>query len=71
MQQILTNRRKIFQTNNVRKTPKETLKGKPEKNTSSPRPGPALMLEMIKKEERVKKEEREGIRQQQKEDNNI
>ena len=42
------------------KTPKETLKGKPEKNTSSPRPGPALMLEMIKKErERKKKREME------------
>ena len=42
------------------KTPKETPKGKQDKNTSSPRPGPALKpatLEMKKKEEERKKKE--------------
>ena len=54
------------------KTPKETPKGKQDKNTSSPRPGPALKpatLEMMKKEEeRKKKEEKYRIKQQQKEE---
>ena len=54
------------------KTPKETPKGKQDKNTSSPRPGPALKpatLEMMKKEEeRKKKEEKDRIKQQQKEE---
>ena len=53
------------------KTPKETPKGK-DKNTSSPRPGPALKpatLEMMKKEEeRKKKEEKDRIKKQQKEE---
>ena len=48
------------------KTPKETPKGKQDKNTSSPRPGPALKpatLEMIKKEEeRKKKEEKDKLK---------
>ena len=48
------------------------LKGKQDKNTSSPRPGPALKpatLEMMKKEEeRKKKEEKDRIKQQQKEE---
>ena len=54
------------------KTPKETPKGKQDKNTSSPRPGPALKpatLEMMKKEEeRKKKEEKDRIKKQQKEE---
>ena len=54
------------------KTPKETTKGKQDKNTSSPRPGPALKpatLEMMKKEEeRKKKEEKDRIKKQQKEE---
>ena len=54
------------------KTPKETPKGKQDKNTSSPRPGPALKpatMEMIEKEkERKKKEEKDRIKQQQKEE---
>ena len=53
------------------KTPKETPKGKQDKNTSSPRPGPALKpatLEMMKKEEKKKKEEKDRIKQQQKEE---
>ena len=53
------------------KTPKETPKVK-DKNTSSPRPGPALKpatLEMMKKEEeRKKKEEKDRIKKQQKEE---
>ena len=52
------------------KTPKETPKGKQDKNTSSPRPGPALKpatLEMIEKE-RKKKEDKDIIKQQQKEE---
>ena len=52
------------------KTPKETPNGKQDKNTLSPRPGPALKpatLEMMKKEEeRKKKEEKDRIKQQQK-----
>ena len=48
------------------KTPKETPKGKQDKDTSSPRPGPALKpatLEMMKKEEeRKKKEEKDRIK---------
>ena len=54
------------------KTPKETPKGKQDKNTSSPRLGPAFKpatLEMMKKEEeRKKKEEKDRINQQQKEE---
>ena len=54
------------------KTPKETPKGKQDKNTSSPRPGPALKpatLEMMKKEEeRKKKEEKDKLKKQQKEE---
>ena len=45
-----------------KKTPKETPKGKQDKNTSSPRPGLALKpatLEMMKKEEERKKKRRE------------
>ena len=52
------------------KTPKETPKGKQDKNTSSPRPArkPAT-LEMMKNEkERKKKEEKDRIKQQQKEE---
>ena len=51
------------------KTPKETPKGKQEKITSSPRPGPALKpatLEMMKEER--KREEKDRITQQQKEE---
>ena len=51
------------------KTPKETPKGKQDKNTSSP--GPALKpatLEMMKEEERKKKEKKDRIKQQQKEE---
>ena len=55
-----------------KKTSKETPKGKQDKNTSSPRPGPALKpatLEMMKKgEERKKIEEKDRIKQQQKEE---
>ena len=53
------------------KTPKETPKGKQDKNTSSPRPGPALKpatLEMMKEEERKKKEEKDKLKKQQKEE---
>ena len=53
------------------KTPKETPKGKQEKITSSPCPGPALQpatLEMMKKEEERKREEKDRITQQQKEE---
>ena len=51
---------------------KKHQKGKQDKNTSSPRPWPALKpatLEMMKKEEeRKKKEEKDRIKQQQKEE---
>ena len=54
------------------KTPKETPKGKQDKNASSPRPGPALKpatLEMMKKEEeKKKKEEKDKLKKQQKEE---
>ena len=85
MQQIYTNgqqkhtdRRQLYRILKttraiiIRKTPKETPKGKQDKNTSSPHPGPALKpatLEMIEKEkERKKKEKKDRIKQQQKEE---
>ena len=60
------------QSPSEKKTPKETSKGKQDKNTSFLHPGPALKpatLEMMKKEEeRKKKEEKDRIKQQQKEE---
>ena len=54
------------------KTPKETPKGKQDKNASSPRPGPALkpatLIMMKKEEERKKKEEKDKLKKQQKEE---
>ena len=59
------------------KTPKETPKGKQDKNTSSPRPGPALKpatLEMIEKEKERKKKKRKtelSNSREKKDDSNI